>query len=414
MAPQEDSLPPEQAGRSGFLHLVESRKRPDISALLERSADICGLAMHVAVYENPDLAEVAIKADGRAIHIGPKMATYDEGGRAYLLAKAVLHHALRHPRRYTAAQKFTDPFIPEIFNLAASAIVNDALDRVPALVRPSDQVPMDAILAIVPDARMCSLEQLYKKIVDGLDGSELPESLAQFAQDNLEPYDGTEGDAEADGMTPLDDQKWVERLRQGFGKHPQGLDRLLRHLPKTKTPWQKILRSYVARHIGAKHRMDPSRPHRRWLALEPVLRDESGVNLALIPGSRPMPTARIAVAIDTSGSISKKLLASFLSEIAGIMRQMHVGVRVITIDADVQQIEDFTKPEELLGFIPKGGGGTAFEPAILAAAAYKPSVMIYLTDLEGPAPAKPPFPVIWATPPEARAEAPFGVHLKLD
>jgi predicted metal-dependent peptidase len=237
--------------------------------------------------------------------------------------------------------------------------------------------------------------------------------MIEYVHDDLQPYDGTPEDTDADGMTALDDEKWNERLRQGFGKHPLGLDRLLRHLPKTKTPWQKILRSYVARHIGARSRMNPARPHRRWLAIEPVLR-ESGINLAMIPGSMPEPQARIAVAIDTSGSISPKILASFMGEIAGIMRQMHVGVRIITIDADVHQVVDIAKPDDLLAFTPKGGGGTAFQPAIDAAAAYKPNVMIYLTDLEGPAPEKPKFPVIWATPPGARGEKPFGVHIELD
>jgi predicted metal-dependent peptidase len=84
-------------------------------------------------------------------------------------------------------------------------------------------------------------------------------------------------------------------------------------------------------------------------------------------------------------------------------------------DADVHQVQDFSGREGaklLRGFEFKGGGGTDFRPAIAEAAAWKPDLLIYLTDLEGDAGAEPAFPVLWAVP-EGKATAPWGKVVEL-
>jgi len=61
----------------------------------------------------------------------------------------------------------------------------------------------------------------------------------------------------------------------------------------------------------------------------------------------------------------------------------------------------------------KGVGWTDFRPAIAEASAWKPDLLINLTDLEGEAGAEPVFPVLWAVP-EGKAEAPWGKIVELD
>lgn len=78
------------------------------------------------------------------------------------------------------------------------------------------------------------------------------------------------------------------------------------------------------------------------------------------PGIRIKREQRIAVVIDTSGSITAQALQLFFGEIHGIWR---TGAEVVVIEADtvVQQIYSYRgKPPKAF----KGGGGTSFDPAL--------------------------------------------------
>ena len=90
-------------------------------------------------------------------------------------------------------------------------------------------------------------------------------------------------------------------------------------------------------------------------------------------------------------------------------------IRLIVCDADVHQVQDLSGREGaklLRGFKFRGGGGTDFRPAIAEAAAWKPDLLIYLTDLEGGAGAEPAFPVLWAVP-GGKSESPWGTVVEL-
>jgi predicted metal-dependent peptidase len=134
-----------------------------------------------------------------------------------------------------------------------------------------------------------------------------------------------------------------------------------------KTPWERILRDLLHRHTRRKHRPDPSRPSRRWLALEGDLRQREGVDLPFERATSAARTGRIALAVDTSGSIDEYLLRRFAAEVAAVLVQTEPILRLIVCDADVHHVYDFSGREgakALRGFRFKGGGGTDFKPAI--------------------------------------------------
>ncbi|MFE1189136.1 MULTISPECIES: vWA domain-containing protein [Streptomyces] len=95
---------------------------------------------------------------------------------------------------------------------------------------------------------------------------------------------------------------------------------------------------------------------------------------------RPLP--RVAVVIDTSGSMGEAEIAAALGEVTGVLRE--VGVRgnrvtVLACDADVQAVSRVTATGQItLG----GGGGTDMRVGIAAALAgpERPSVVVVLTD----------------------------------
>jgi len=69
---------------------------------------------------------------------------------------------------------------------------------------------------------------------------------------------------------------------------------------------------------------------------------------------------------------------------------------------------------DLGGLEFQGGGGTDFTPLLEEADRHRPDIGIVLTDLEGPARWRPPWPVVWAVPGHCTAAAvPFGRRLEL-
>jgi predicted metal-dependent peptidase len=110
---------------------------------------------------------------------------------------------------------------------------------------------------------------------------------------------------------------------------------------------------------------------------------------------RPVP--RVAVVVDTSGSVDDGLLAQALGEVDGVLASLAVGagqVTVLAVDAAVQAVSIVRRAADVrLG----GGGGTDMALGIRAALATKPrpDTVVLLTDGETGWPQQPtPVPLI--------------------
>jgi predicted metal-dependent peptidase len=72
----------------------------------------------------------------------------------------------------------------------------------------------------------------------------------------------------------------------------------------------------------------------------------------------------VCIGLDMSGSISNKMARDFLSEIKGIMDAYEdYNIKVWCFDTSVYAEQDFdpSNGEELIDYVPIGGGGTDFE-----------------------------------------------------
>ncbi|MFG2292156.1 VWA-like domain-containing protein [Streptomyces sp. NPDC048603] len=101
---------------------------------------------------------------------------------------------------------------------------------------------------------------------------------------------------------------------------------------------------------------------------------------------RPLP--RVAVVIDTSGSMGQDDLAAALGEVTGVLRQVGIQgnrVSVLACDADVHAVSRVTSTAEVT---LAGGGGTDMRVGIAAALAVpdRPGIVIVLTDGHTPWP----------------------------
>jgi predicted metal-dependent peptidase len=183
--------------------------------------------------------------------------------------------------------------------------------------------------------------------------------------------------------------------QKGIGKLPGSLRRWADEMLKpAKIPWRKklanITRRAVAWRPGAvDHRYDA--PSRRQAALG------YGVGKAVLPRLRS-PVPRVAVVVDTSGSMGSKEVEASLNEVDGILKAVGAEVEFCACDAEVHSLQPVADIKQALRLL-KGGGGTDFRPAFSALEKTKPrpEVVVFATDGYGPAPRFAPMgmKVIW-------------------
>jgi hypothetical protein len=211
-------------------------------------------------------------------------------------------------------------------------------------------------------------------------------------------------------------REWSERILRahtGDGAHSL-LRTLVADLPRTRTPWEQVLRTHLARSLSPKPAPSWSRPSRSYIANQ----GRSGPNRRMpwepgANGTKSVP--RLALIVDVSGSIEYGLMERFAREIEAIARRLEAEMLLVIGDDQVRRVERFVPGHTDLSDIEfRGGGGTDFTPLLEEADRYSPDIGVVLTDLDGPARFKPRWPVLWAVP-EAQAAAaqPFGRKLAL-
>lgn len=293
-----------------------------------------------------------------------------------LLSHEVLHAALLHPSRRGLREA-------RRWNVAAD-IVTNGIVRSQAWA----ELPKDAI--IEPKLEAFSVEEVYELLDGGADPG-------RFA-DLLDPGEGLMSQQRRDQLEAY----WREARAQatviaGIGNLPAGLAREFDTLGSAQVDWRAELWRFVVTTQDDFDAFDRRFIH-RGLYLE-TLSTES---------------LSLAVAIDTSGSVSTQLLTQFLTEIRAITRLYpHVRGELYFVDTALDGPHDL----ELEPPTPKGGGGTSFVPffdALSASTLVRPlplTVAVYLTDGYGTFPSTPPrVPVLWVVPPGGALEGafPFG------
>ena len=162
------------------------------------------------------------------------------------------------------------------------------------------------------------------------------------------------------------------------GEVPANLRRWAEERLRPRVNWRSLLRNSVRQGlITLRQRRFPSYTlrHRRAEALDPFL----------LPGSYGR-LPRVAVVVDTSGSVSDQMLSQALAEVRGVLGS---GVRVTlyAVDAKVHHVQRVFRNEPILLF---GGGGTDMRVGIAAATEDGHDLIVVLTDGYTPWPDTPP------------------------
>jgi Putative metallopeptidase domain/VWA-like domain (DUF2201) len=231
--------------------------------------------------------------------------------------------------------------------------------------------------------------------------------------EDLRPGAGLGSDPEHQAAEAREWSERLERAHAGDGAHSM-LRSLMADLPRTRTPWEQVLRVQLTRSLSHKLDISWSRPSRSYMAN----RGRCGPTrrMPFEPGFMPAKgTPQLVVVVDVSGSIDGPLLQRFSNEVASITRRLESAVTVVVGDQRVQRVEQFEPGRcDLSSLTFTGGGGTDFTPLLQEADRHRPDLTVVLTDLEGPALFRPRAPVLWAVPEHCMAHVqPFGRKLAL-
>ncbi len=358
---------------------------------------------------------------GEVIHYGPGFDSLPRHEQAGLCAHHILHVALRHPARLAQmSARQTDGFNPDLWNLAADAIVNEAvLAAGQALPRPA--VLLSDLVGEPGEQALSAwdVERLYLRLAGSAQGRDRAEQVARaiaFSADVLPDDTGPAGEDDR----AADWRGHVVRAMEAGRIAGRGIGRIghrFADIPVPSTPWEIVLRALVTRAVTQGARPDWGRPARGWIAADSDARTHGQLQPAFLPGTRRFTgIARIGVGLDTSSSIDDLRWHMFAAEIGGIARRTGAEVIVIPFDETPEPPLRLSPGEGLSrldGLQTRRGGGTDFRPLLTTAQTLSLSVLVILTDLEGEAGTPPrALPVIWAVP-DRTPPAPFGQVLSL-
>lgn len=223
--------------------------------------------------------------------------------------------------------------------------------------------------------------------------------------DLVEPDPSTDLAAEADA--------WKDRIvraaaiAKSRGTLPSHLEALVSEYTSPIYPFWLLLERYVDM-VLRDDDYSWYRPHPHYM------------NVGIImPGAFSERVSRVDIWYDTSGSVPDSALCKFHRVAGDIVRNAAPAVLALgQCDAEVHYYREFNNnfgewPSSLR---VTGRGGTSFCPPFdyLAERNITPSLLIYLTDMEGSFPSEPPpFPVLWISTTK-EAQAPFGTTLYLN
>ncbi|MEL6522339.1 MAG: VWA-like domain-containing protein [Pseudomonadota bacterium] len=364
--------------------------------------------------------------DGQKIYYGSEFEAWTLDEQVAVCAHEILHVALQHaPRSRQLAERLGPEFSSQIFNIAADALVNAALVRA-GYVLPNPHVSLKDVLCDIVGSglsptealKQFDVESLYRAIADAVEAGEAAASALRRAVVDLQldvfpsETSGPEASLEA--------AEWEQRLDRAMAVGAltrRGLGQLagdFADIPRTRTPWERILRNLVTKSVTTQPQPAFGRPTSRWLARESDARTDGRPMPGFEPAIAPAPTgrARVAVCIDVSGSISGSTMRRFGGEIGGIARRTGAEIHLVVFDDGIQLSRrlDGTKLQDELALLTfRKGGGTSFVEPIAEALTVDPSIIVVLTDLLGPHGSKPgKVPVLWACPNPMPPKPPFG------
>ncbi len=383
--------------------------------LLSRMRILCkhgfyGLLLMHATYSVSEEVETAC-TDGKGITFGTGfLDELSDGELDFIMMHEILHMVLQHCFRQ-------DDRDNEAFNVACDIVVNSniLLENKMDLSKITLKKYGES-MHIAPDGQeghIYTAEQVYemlpaniKKKKEKIGCGSATGRAKQEKGDPVKSASGTWDDHSKWGTYEEDDtlrDVWVKRFEDAAeavsirdpsntrGLLPAFAKRILEELKKAQTDWRIILNDFIQEEV-VDYSFSP--PDRRFDDFPFFLPDFNGTEEKV---------EDILFMIDTSGSMSDKMITAAYSEIKGAIDQFDGKLKgwLGFFDAAIIEPQEFTTEEEFRIIRPVGGGGTDFQIIFEYVAKHMkkpPASIVILTDGFAPFPAERlsgGIPVLW-------------------
>lgn len=328
--------------------------------------------------------------DGKDIWLNPDfISKLDFDQYAGLIIHELLHAALNHCHRRRERE-------PILWNIAADIVVNGAILRDTTYSLPEGSIQH-------PTLCLLSVEEVYEQL--------RAHSETKFDLRMVDLVEGFTGHPGKKQQARRQGDYWrsaiskaaaiAKQTGRGYGHRGLGLKREIDEFQNPSLGWKELLWEHVVSTPS-----DYSGFDRRFLW--------QGIYLDAVAGE----SVKVAIAIDTSGSIAHDELTAFLSEIQGMLDAYpNLEGMLFYADANLYGPYEISRYEEMSN--PKGGGGTRFDVFfnyIKKCHNRENLVCIYFTDGFGVYPSEiPDCDVVWVISDGgiASTEIPFGNVVRL-
>ncbi len=357
------------------------------------------------IKERMDISTIQVSNDGTIYYNPEFIQKFSLNELVFILAHEVMHYVCMHGIRCGSRD-------PKVWNDAGDLFINsflisshvgDAPDGIPSHHKYVNKTTEEIY------SEICWLRQKKKNTPFSGEGEN--SNLGSNAEDgednkandqpleNGKTYDPLSGDLLYEGAKTDAERSEVEcqvkldiagaqKIAKSRGMMPGTLSRLVDTLLTKETPWYELLEKYFIGFINQKQSW--KRPNRRFASLDKYL---PSIDTEVSMGT-------VVVGVDTSGSISNKMLQYFGGHLNAIIEQCHPEkVYVVYCDAKIQHVDEFAKDDYPIVFKPMGGGGTDMRKIVrwVKKEELEPDVLLILTDGYTPSDCEPSCPLVWLT-----------------
>lgn len=264
----------------------------------------------------------------------------------FLMGHEVMHCVYDHMLRRGSRDA-------KLWNIAADFVINLELQ--------------EQQIGRLPDSKRIGIEPCYDPKYKGMCAEEVYASLKEESDKNggkdYDEFDVHLDPESSKDMTEEERAALRDEIRQAViqaakaaggrngGNIPGGVKRMLKELLEPQMDWREILNMQIQSVVKNDY---------TWLRQS----RKSMYSGVFLPALKNDVKASIAVAIDTSGSMTEKMILDLITEVKGILGQFQdFDLALWCFDTKVWNYKQFTPDnvDELEQYEPMGGGGTTFE-----------------------------------------------------
>lgn len=355
----------------------------------------------------PENALAAVRVLNGRIELLTNCALYDKFNldqMARILEHECLHLILEHSSRAPRGSGMT-------WNIATDLAVNSLIPGMDLGVIPGKDQFKDVPFQKTAEFYYALLHDKSKmEVTENADGTITIKDKKTGKSTTFKPghcesaHGGKEKTSDAEKLAREVVKQAIEQAHddsnRAGGGPPGELESIIKEfLKKPSFNWKQLLRQYIGNSVKADSRYTWKRESKRF-----------GVNQK---GKTKNRILNVAVAIDTSGSITDEDLAEFIGEIKGIQQSYKSSIHVVECGTQVDRSYDL-KPSTKINSKFFGRGGGDFRPVFKYFQEKKgkrPAVLVYFSDCFEQFPDKETIPTIWVRPSQVAnspAQVPFG------